>query len=53
MVHYHIRSGVCFGEIHLKKSEMQATIDLLIQENQQLKEQLIKYKRSECIGDDR
>lgn len=37
----------------MKKSEMAITIERLMRENKELKEQLIKYKRSECIGDDR
>lgn len=37
----------------MKKSEMQATIDLLTQENKQLKEQIVLYKRSFEVGDDR
>ena len=43
-----------YGEaIYLKKSELEATIEALMQENQELKEQIVKYKRSEMIGDDR
>lgn len=37
----------------MKKSELEATLAAYKQENQELKEQLIKYKRSEMIGDDR
>lgn len=37
----------------MKKSEMAATIEALMQENQELKEQIVMYKRSIEIGDDR
>lgn len=37
----------------MKKSELEATIKSLQKENAELREQLILYKRSECIGDDR
>lgn len=37
----------------MKKSELEATVKFLEQENKQLKEKLILYRRSECIGDDR
>lgn len=38
---------------YLKKAEMVATIDRLMVENKQLKEQIVLYKRSFEVGDDR
>jgi len=37
----------------MKKSEMAATIDRLMQENKELKEKIIMYQRSFEVGDDR
>jgi len=37
----------------MKKSELEATIEVLTKENKQLKEQIVMYKRSIEIGDDR
>lgn len=37
----------------MKKSELEATLAAYKQENEELKEQLIKYKRSFEVGDDR
>ena len=37
----------------MKKSEMAATIEALRKENKELKEQIVMYKRSFEVGDDR
>jgi cell division protein FtsB len=37
----------------VKKSELEATIEALMKENQKLKEQIVKLKRSFEVGDDR
>lgn len=37
----------------MKKSEMAATIDRLMQENKELKEKIVMYQRSFEVGDDR
>lgn len=37
----------------MKKSELEATIEALMQENQELKEQIVMLKRSFEVGDDR
>ena len=37
----------------MKKSELEATIEALRKENRELKEQIIMYKRSFEVGDDR
>jgi hypothetical protein len=37
----------------MKKSELEATIEALMQENANLKAKIIMYQRSEVIGDDR
>lgn len=48
-----IRDRFLGGAIYLKKSEMAATIERLLAENKKLKEQIIMYKRSFEVGDDR
>jgi len=37
----------------MKKSELEATIEALTKENQELREQIVKLKRSFEVGDDR
>ena len=51
---YRTREGDCdYGADEVKKSEMTATIDRLMQENKELKEKIIMYRRSFEVGDDR
>ena len=37
----------------MKRAELEATIDRLMQENKELKEKIIMYRRSFEVGDDR
>ena len=37
----------------MKRAELEATIDRLMQENKELKEKIIMYQRSFEVGDDR
>ena len=41
------------GDTSMKKSELEATIEALTKENQELREQIVKLKRSFEVGDDR